>query len=202
VSDHSPQADGADSTATRGATSDSLPTGDDSPSSVEGQRPPYTESQVITATVQLVTPFALTYGLFVTFHGADSAGGGFQGGAIAAAVVFMIAFAYGIEATRDWLSNSVIVGLAAGGVIVFAGIGLAGVGLGGSFLEYGDFPIKDSVKYGVEAVEIGGIAAIVSGILVGLFFVLAAGFAVTPSDTAGSESPAQETTVETAEVDP
>jgi len=29
----------------------------------------------------------------------------------------------------------------------------------------------------MEAIEIGGIAAIVSGVLVGLFFLLAAGFA-------------------------
>ncbi|MUW15462.1 cation:proton antiporter, partial [Halorubrum sp. CBA1125] len=76
------------------------------------QGTPYTESQVIMPTVKLVAPFAFTYGLFVTFHGSGSPGGGFQGGAIAAAVVFMIAFAFGIEATRDWLANSVVVALA------------------------------------------------------------------------------------------
>lgn len=139
---------------------------------------PYTESQVIMSTVKVVSPFAFTYGLFVTFHGGGSPGGGFQGGAIMAAVVFMIAFAFGIEATRQWLANTVVVGLAVGGTLAFAAIGLIPVALGGAFLQYDllPLPILDPVKYGMEAVEIVGIAAIVSGVLMGLFFVLARGF--------------------------
>ncbi|MFC5278551.1 MnhB domain-containing protein [Halorubrum rubrum] len=142
------------------------------------QGPPYTESQVIMSTVKVVAPFAFTYGLFVTFHGGGSPGGGFQGGAIAAAVVFMIAFAFGIESTRQWLANTVVVALAVGGTLVFAGLGLVPVARGGAFLQYDLLPIPflDPVKYGMEAVEIVGIAPIVSGVLVGLFFVLARGF--------------------------
>ena len=142
------------------------------------QGTPYTESQVIMSTVKFVSPFALTYGLFVTFHGGGSPGGGFQGGAIAAAVVFMIAFAFGIDATRRWLANTVVVGLAVGGTLVFATIGLVPLALGGAFLQYDLLPVPllDPVKYGMEAVEILGIATIVSGVLTGLFFVLASGF--------------------------
>lgn len=140
------------------------------------QGTPYTESQVIMPTVKIVAPFAFTYGLFVTFHGGSSPGGGFQGGAIVAAVVFMIAFAFGIEATRQWLANAVVVGLAVGGALVFAGIGLAPVALGGAFLQYELLPIPDPVKYGMEGVEILGIGTIVAGVLMGLFFVLANGF--------------------------
>ncbi|MFW5917382.1 MAG: MnhB domain-containing protein [Halorubrum sp.] len=146
----------------------------------EGRRgTPYTESQVIMPTVKVVAPFAFTFGLFITFHGGGSPGGGFQGGAIMAAVVFMIAFAFGIEATRDWLANTVVVALAVGGALAFAGIGLVPVALGGAFLQYDllPIPILDPVKYGMEAVEILGIAPIVSGVLMGLFFLLANGFA-------------------------
>ena len=142
--------------------------------SEERQGTPYTESQVIMPTVKIVAPFAFTYGLFITFHGAGSPGGGFQGGAIVAAVVFMIAFAFGIEATRGWLANTVVVGLAVGGALAFAGIGLIPVARGGAFLQYDLLPIP--VKYGLESVEIFGIAAIVSGVLMGLFFLLASGF--------------------------
>ncbi|QUO47118.1 MULTISPECIES: MnhB domain-containing protein [Halorubrum] len=140
------------------------------------QGSPYTESQVIMPTVKIVAPFAFTYGLFVTFHGAGSPGGGFQGGAIVAAVVFMIAFAFGIEATRQWLANTVVVALAVGGALVFAGIGLVPVALGGAFLQYELLPIPDPVKYGMEGVEILGIGTIVAGVLIGLFLVLAKGF--------------------------
>ena len=138
------------------------------------QGTPYTESQVIMPTVKVVAPFAFTYGLFVTFHGGGSPGGGFQGGAIMAAVVFMIAFAFGIEPTRDWLANTVVVALAVGGALAFAGIGLIPVARGGAFLQYDLLPIP--VKYGLESVEVFGIAAIVSGVLMGLFFLLANGF--------------------------
>jgi multicomponent Na+:H+ antiporter subunit B len=140
-------------------------------------------------TVKVVIPFVMTYGLFITFHGADSPGGGFQGGAIIASVVLMIAFAFGIESTREWLANSTVVGLGTLGVLLFAAIGFGPVLLGENFLEYtAYYPVFGStlglkeyefVKYGMEAVEIVGIAFIVSGIMMGLFFVLAAGY--TPS---------------------
>ncbi|WP_123621453.1 MnhB domain-containing protein [Halorubrum sp. CSM-61] len=146
--------------------------------SEDRQGVPYTESQVIMPTVKVVAPFAFTFGLFITFHGSGSPGGGFQGGAIVAAVVFMIAFAFGIEATRDWLANTVVVALAVGGALAFAGIGLVPVALGGAFLQYDllPIPILDPVKYGMEGVEVIGIAPIVAGVLMGLFFLLANGF--------------------------
>ena len=137
----------------------------------------YVESQVIMSTVKIVTPFVLTYGLFITFHGADAPGGGFQGGAIIGTVVLMIAFAFGIEPTRRWLDNRVVVGLIAGGVAAFGLIGLVSMVRGGAFLEYRLLPIPHPVKYGIEGVEILGIAAIVSGAVIGLFFVMGAGFA-------------------------
>lgn len=128
--------------------------------------------------VRAIAPFTLTYALFLTFHGAESAGGGFQGGAIAAATILMIAFAFGIGPTRDWLRNRTLVLLATGGVAMFALVGLIPMGVGGTFLEHGSyytaFDIK--TKWGLEAVEIVGIAPIVSGVIVALFFVLAAGF--------------------------
>jgi len=152
---------------------------------VARQRPVYTESQVIMTTVKAVIPFVMTYGLFITFHGADTPGGGFQGGAIIASVVLMIAFAFGIESTREWLANSTVVGLGTAGVFLFGVIGFGPILLGENFLEYtAYYPVfgdllglkeYEFVKYGMEAVEIIGIAFIVSGILMGLFFALAAG---------------------------
>jgi len=138
----------------------------------------YVESQIIMTTVRVVTPFSLTYGLFLLFHGADTPGGSFQGGAIIGATVLMVAFAFGIEPTRDWLRNRTVVVLAAGGVGVFTLVGFVPVLYGGRFLEHHmyneQFGIK--AKWGLEAIEIGGIAPIVAGVVVGLFFVIAAGF--------------------------
>jgi len=145
----------------------------------ERQDRPYTESSVIMTTVRLLAPFVFTFGLFVMFHGAESAGGGFQGGTIVAATIIMLAFAFGIEPTRRWFLNRVLVGLAAGGVLAFALIGLVPIALGGNFLEYAVLEaalgFKDTTKYAVEGVELG-IGAIVAGVISGLFFAIAHGF--------------------------
>lgn len=149
-------------------------TDDSSPGSGEWT---YVESQIIMTTVRIVAPFSLTYGLFLTFHGADSPGGGFQGGAIIAATVLMIAFGFGVAPTREWLRNRTVVALAAGGTTAFALVGLLPVALGNSFLAHEQFKKAFGIKtkWGLEAVEIAGVAPIVAGVLVGLFFVLAAG---------------------------
>ena len=136
---------------------------------------PYVESSVIMTTVRVLAPFVFTFGLFVMFHGADSSGGGFQGGTIVAATVIMLAFAFGIEPTRQWFANAAVVGLVAGGVIAFGLIGLGPLFTGGRFLEYAAYGIHHAPAYGIEAVELA-IGAIVSGVISGLFFAIAHGF--------------------------
>ncbi|GAB3035823.1 MnhB domain-containing protein [Natronobiforma cellulositropha] len=149
----------------------------------------YTESQVILTAVKIIAPFTLTYGLFLTFHGADTPGGSFQGGAIIGVTVLMLAFAFGIEPTRQWLSNTALVALVAGGVLIFLSVGLATILLGGAFLEYELFEsvlgIPGGTKWGMEAIEIGGIALIVAGVVITLFFATASGF--TPERRDSSE---------------
>jgi len=137
----------------------------------------YVESTIIMTTVRLVAPFVLTFALFIMFHGADTPGGGFQGGVIAGSVVMMLAFAYGIDSTRQWLDVRVVAALASGGVLVFAGIGLGAIVLGGQFLQYNEYLpyYSKASKYGIELVELG-IGGIVASVAIGLFFLLAAGF--------------------------
>jgi len=145
--------------------------------SVDDQPGLYVESTIIMTTVRVVAPFVLTFALFIMFHGADSPGGGFQGGVIAGSVVMMLAFAYGIDSTRQWLDVRVVAALASGGVLVFAGIGLGSILLGGQFLQYTEYEpfYAEASKYGIELVELG-IGGIVASVAIGLFFLLAAGF--------------------------
>jgi len=145
--------------------------------SVDDQPGLYVESTIIMTTVRVVAPFVLTFALFIMFHGADSPGGGFQGGVIAGSVVMMLAFAFGIESTRRWLDIRVVAALASGGVLVFAAIGLGAIALGGQFLQYTEYQpyYADASKYGIELVELG-IGGIVASVAIGLFFLLAAGF--------------------------
>jgi multicomponent Na+:H+ antiporter subunit B len=125
-------------------------------------------------TVRLIAPFTLTYGVFVTVHGAGSPGGGFQGGVIMASTVIMIAFAFGVGPTVDWADERVLAGLFATGVLAFGGVALVTLPFGGSLLRVDALP--GSTKYAIEGVEVF-IGAVVSGVVTSLFFLL--------SDTGG-----------------
>jgi len=140
----------------------------------DGSDRPYVESPVIMATVRVVAPFVFTFGLFVMFHGADSSGGGFQGGVIVGTVVLMLGIAFGIETTRDRIGPRLPVALVGIGVLAFLLTGLGSVLLGGGFLEYAAYGFEKAPKYGIEFVELA-IGLIVAGIVTGLFFVIAAG---------------------------
>jgi multicomponent Na+:H+ antiporter subunit B len=144
----------------------------------------YVESPIIMATVRVVAPFVFTFGLFVMFHGADSPGGGFQGGVIVGTVILMLGIAFGIETTREWVGPRVPVALIGVGVLTFVLVGVGSVLLGGAFLEYTVYPVYKASKYGIELVEFA-IGVVVSGIVSGLFFVIAAGVR---GDDRGGES--------------
>ena len=148
----------------------------------------YTESQVIMTSVKIIAPFILTYGMFMSLHGADTPGGSFQGGAIIGVTVLMLAFAFGIEPTRRWLKNSFVVGLVTGGVTIFIATGLATMALGGNFLEYDAIADTFGIAHywGMELIEVGGVALIVAGVVITLFFATAAGF--TPDRQVGGEN--------------
>lgn len=161
-------------------------------------RRPYRESVIVFTTVRLLAPFVLVFGLFITLHGATSPGGGFQGGAIMAAVVFMLAFAFGFYPTRGWMGETPVRWLVGGGLVTFGVLGTASLALGASFLEfaaYAEFTGVDK-KYWGELVEVA-IGLVVSGVLVGLFFLIWSGMEphTPPSGKAGTSS------VESEEVD-
>ena len=154
-------------------SADATELGDDEP------RKPYVESPIIMTTVRVITPFVFTLGLFVMFHGADSSGGGFQGGVIVGTVVVMLGIAFGIEMTRNWIGPRSAVAFVGIGVLAFLLVGVGSVLLGGGFLEYAvyaDYGVPDATKYGIELVELA-IGVIVAGIVTGLFFIIAAGMA-------------------------
>jgi multicomponent Na+:H+ antiporter subunit B len=145
-------------------------------------RPPYVESPIIMTTVRVITPFIFTFGLFVMFHGADSSGGGFQGGVIVGTVVLMLGIAFGIQTTRDWIGPQVPIAMISLGVLAFLATGIGSVLLGGGFLEYDVYNVPKASKYGIEFVELA-IGLVVSGIVTGLFLALASGIQTNGRDT-------------------
>jgi multicomponent Na+:H+ antiporter subunit B len=155
---------------------------DDSEDGPVESRRPYVESPIIMTTVRVITPFVFTFGLFVMFHGADSSGGGFQGGVIVGTVVFMLGIAFGIQTIGDRVGPKLPVAMISLGVLAFLATGVGSVLLGGGFLEYGVYGIKDATKYGIELVELA-IGLVVSGVVTGLFLITASGIQDTEGDT-------------------
>jgi len=91
---------------------------------------------VLRVVSKFLVPFILLFALYVQWHGDFGPGGGFQAGVIFAAAFILYGLIFGIEKTRQvvpaWVSRS---GLAVG-VLLYAGVGVAGMLLGGNFLDY------------------------------------------------------------------
>jgi multicomponent Na+:H+ antiporter subunit B len=130
---------------------------------------------VLRVIAKLLIPFILLFALYVQFHGDFGPGGGFQAGVIAAAAVIFYALIYGLDTARrvvpDWLIETML----AAGVLLYAGVGFAGLALGGNFLDYfvlSADPVAAQHR-GIFWVE-AGVAVTVSGVMLKIFYMFAA----------------------------
>lgn len=124
---------------------------------------------------RLLIPFILLFGLYVQFHGEYGPGGGFQAGAIIAAAIILYALLEGEDHALKVLSRRFLTGLIAGGALLYAAVGLAGIFLGGNFLDYSVLssdPVKGQ-QIGILLIE-AGVGITVTGVLLSIFHAFAA----------------------------
>lgn len=123
---------------------------------------------------KLLIPFILLFALYVQFHGDFGPGGGFQAGVILAAGMVFYALIFGVDTARrvvpDWLVETML----AAGVLIYAGVGLAGLLLGGNYLDYFvlDHDPVHGQHRGIFWVEVG-VATTVSGVMLKIFYMFA-----------------------------
>jgi multicomponent Na+:H+ antiporter subunit B len=91
---------------------------------------------VLRVVAKLLIPVILLFALYVQFHGDYSPGGGFQAGVIFAAGIILFALISGLDATMDAVPPGLLKILSASGVLIFAGVGIDTMLLGGQFLDY------------------------------------------------------------------
>jgi multicomponent Na+:H+ antiporter subunit B len=84
---------------------------------------------VLRVVAKLLIPVILLFALYVQFHGDYSPGGGFQAGVIFAAGIILYALIFGLEDTMEALPPGVL-------KILYAGVGLETMLLGGNYLDY------------------------------------------------------------------
>jgi multicomponent Na+:H+ antiporter subunit B len=129
---------------------------------------------VLRIVTKLLMPFMLLFALYVQFHGDFGPGGGFQAGVIAAAAIVFYAITFGLAAAQRLVPERLVERLLAAGVLLYAGVGLAGLALGGNYLDYFvlDRDPMHGQHRGIFWIELG-VAITVSGTMLKLFYMFA-----------------------------
>jgi multicomponent Na+:H+ antiporter subunit B len=129
---------------------------------------------VLRVIAKLMIPFMLLFALYVQFHGDFGPGGGFQAGVIAAAAIVFYAIIYGLHAARAVVPDRLVETMVAAGVLLYAGVGVAGLLLGGNYLDYfvlGHDPVHGQHR-GIFWVEMG-VLITVAGVMLKIFYLFA-----------------------------
>jgi len=116
----------------------------------------------------------LLFALYVQFHGDYGPGGGFQAGVIAAAAVILYALINGMAAAERLFPGGLVERLIPSGVLIYAGVGLVSMALGGNFLDYNPLA-HDAVhgqEWGVFLVEAGVFLTVFSS-MIAIFYAFA-----------------------------
>lgn len=124
---------------------------------------------------RMLIPFILLFGLYVQFHGEHGPGGGFQAGAIVAASIILYALLEGVNRALQVLSRRVLTFLIAIGALLYGAVGVAGILLGGNFLDYSVL-MSDPLAgqhIGLLLIE-AGVGITVTGVLLSIFHAFAA----------------------------
>ena len=130
---------------------------------------------VLRVIAKLLIPFILLFALYVQFHGDFGPGGGFQAGVILAAAVIFYGLIFGLADTRRLVPEPLVESMMAIGVLIYAGVGVAGLLLGGNYLDYfvlAADPVHGQHR-GIFWVEVG-VATTVSGVMLKIFYMFAA----------------------------
>lgn len=129
---------------------------------------------VLRVVAKLLIPFMLLFALYVQFHGDFGPGGGFQAGVTVAAAVIFYALIFGLPAARQLVPDAVVEVMIALGVLLYAGVGVAGILLGGNYLDYfvlaGD-PVAGQHR-GIFLVELGVLITVAS-VMLKIFYMFA-----------------------------
>jgi multicomponent Na+:H+ antiporter subunit B len=125
----------------------------------------------------LLVPTILLFAVYVQLHGDYGPGGGFQAGAIFAAGIILYALVYGLEQTQKIIKPERIRVYTAVGVLLYAGVGVVTLLLGGNFLDYNQLAIdphhpQHGQHVGILLIELG-VGITVAAVMITLFYSFA-----------------------------
>lgn len=129
---------------------------------------------ILRITAKLLIPYIILFALYVQFHGDFGPGGGFQAGVIFSAAFILYTLVYGLETAQRIIPLWILQRLASLGVLIFIGTGVAGLLLGGEFLNYSvlaDAQISGQ-HIGILVIELG-VGITVASVMIMIFFLFA-----------------------------
>lgn len=119
---------------------------------------------------KLLVPAILLFALYVQFHGDFGPGGGFQAGVIFASGFILYGLIFGADMTRRVITPRKVTFFIAAGLLLYAGVGLVSIVLGGNYLDYGVFAndFAAGQRLGIMLVELG-VGITVAAVMIKVF---------------------------------
>ena len=138
------------------------------------------EDLIIKTSIRLLVPFIQLFGLYVIVHGHYSPGGGFQGGVILGSAFILLALAFDVKTSQEYMSIKANAIMGNAGAAIFVGVGALCAVFGGLFLDYSALDVLIPMgpiewrSFGIFLVEVGVGLAVMS-IMVLLYWNLSSG---------------------------
>ncbi|MFI0350145.1 DUF4040 domain-containing protein [Actinomadura sp. 9N407] len=130
------------------------------------------EYRILRVASKILMPFIFIFACYILFHGDYGPGGGFQAGVIFASGFVLYGLVFGFKGVGRVLPWPVLLGLLPVGVLLYAGLGVVNMALGGSFLDYGtlvpDHPAEGQ-HLGILVIETG-VGITVAAVLIAIFY--------------------------------
>lgn len=120
-------------------------------------------------------PVILLFALYVQFHGDYGPGGGFQAGVIFSAGLILHSLIFGLDDLRRAIPQAVVEIGTAFGALLYAGVGVASMLMGGAFLDYNVFDPHDPAHgqhLGILLIELG-VGITVTFVMLAIFYAFA-----------------------------
>jgi multicomponent Na+:H+ antiporter subunit B len=118
-----------------------------------------------------LAPPIMLFALYVQFHGDYGPGGGFQAGVIFGSAFILYGLLFGVARVQQVASPLIVRQLAASGVLLYAGVGVLTLLLGGNYLDYdvlADDPVAGQ-HLGILLIELG-VGITVASTMIILFY--------------------------------
>ncbi len=122
---------------------------------------------VLRIIAKLLIPLILLFALYVQFHGDFGPGGGFQAGVIFGAAFILYAMIFGLDALHSVIPDGVLHFMVAAGLLLYAGVGVVAMLLGGNYLDYDALATvpQSGQHLGILLIEFG-VGVTVAGVMI------------------------------------